>query len=154
MIWRPVLVASLSIVAASCGTPRDPEGTSERIASTHELRVGVSDNTPWVDAAEPEPRGIEPDLVRAYAARVGAHVLWSRGSETPLMDALKHHELDVVIGGFDKKTHWSATAGITQPFTTDAKGKQHVFLTAPGENALVLSLDRFLTDRKRASETS
>jgi hypothetical protein len=145
------IAAIIVLSASSCGMPHDPEGTTKRIASTHELRVGVTDNAPWADGSQAEPRGIEPDLVREYAARNGAHVLWSHGSETPLMDALKHHELDLVIGGFDKKTHWVSAAGITQPFLKDADGKKHVVLAAPGENGLILSLDRFLTERMRSA---
>src|SRR3954471_22603681 len=145
------LILASSILTASCGLPRDPEKTSERIASTHELRVGVSANPPWTDDSGAVPQGIEPDLARRFAATVGAHVAWTGGSETTLVEALKHHELDLVIGGFDKKTQWSSTAGISQPFTRDADGKRHVMLAAAGENRFILALDRFLTAEKRRS---
>ncbi len=72
-----------------------------------------------------------------------------RGSETPLVQSLKRNELDLVIGGFDMKTHWAATAGVTQPFAKDADGKKHVLLAAPGENRFILTLDRFLTEHMR-----
>ncbi len=123
------------------------------MAATHELRVGVSDKPPWTRAASAVPEGIEPDLVRAFAAKQGARVLWTKGSETPLVQSLKRNELDLVIGGFDMKTHWAATAGVTQPFTKDADGKKHVFLAAPGENRFILSLDRFLTERMRKASS-
>src|SRR5689334_16876105 len=84
-----------------CGLPRDPGGTSARIAATHELRVGVTDNGPWANARSPEPTGIEPDLVRKFASRMGAEVSWTRGSEATLAQALKNRELDLAIGGFD-----------------------------------------------------
>src|SRR5438309_2745378 len=100
------------LLLAACGLPRDPQSTSRRIAATHELRVGVTDNGEWADAQPAEPRGIEPDLVRQFAARIGAHVLWTRGSETTLVHALKQNELDLAIGGFDKKTVWKSTAGV------------------------------------------
>jgi len=144
------MAAGLSILAASCGLPRDPEKTSERVAATHELRVGFTENPPWVTGG-PEPRGIEADLARAYAERLGARVLWTRGSETRLVESLKKHELDLVIGGFDKKTKWSSVAGITRPFAKDGEGKAHVLLAAPGENRFILELDRFLVERKGAA---
>ena len=144
----PVL---LSLVTLSCGLPRDPEGTSERIAATHELRVGVTDNGEWVDADSSEPNGIEPELVREFARRIGARVLWSRGSETSLAQALKHHELDLAIGGFDAKTPWKSIAGVSRPFVETADMKKQVFLTAPGESRFILTLDTFLTERMRAS---
>jgi hypothetical protein len=43
---------------------------------------------------------------------------------------------------------------VTQPFAKDANHKQHVFLAAPGENAFILTLDRFLTQQMRSSEGS
>ena len=147
----PVL---LPVLATACGLPRDPEKTSERIASTHELRVGLTDNGEWVDASSPEPTGIEPDLVREYARRLGAHVLWSSGSEAALAQQLKHHELELAIGGFDAQTPWKAIAGVSRPFAETADKKKHVFLTAPGENRFILSLDTFLTENMRASKAA
>ena len=149
---RNAFVLEVLVLMAGCGIPRDPEKTSDRIASTHGLRVGVTDNGPWVSAQDAEPRGIEPDLVRQFAARIGAHVLWSRGSETALAQQLKHHELDLAIGGFDAKTPWKSSAGVSQPFAETADKKKHVFLTAPGENRFILTLDTFLTEHMRASK--
>jgi ABC-type amino acid transport substrate-binding protein len=141
-----------SALLASCGLPRDPEKTTQRLTSTHVLQVGVSDNPPWTSASSAEPTGIEPDLVRRFAARHGLRVAWTRGSETQLVKSLKEHRLDLVIGGFEKKTQWSSTAGVSQPFASDAEGKKHVFLASPGENGFILALDRFLTAEKRSSE--
>jgi ABC-type amino acid transport substrate-binding protein len=142
----------LGLLVASCGLPRDPQKTSERVEQTHELRVGVSDNAPWTDAHSPEPGGIEPDLVRQFAAQIGARVLWTKGSESSLAQSLKHHELDIAIGGFDAKTPWKSIAGVSQPFAETTDGKKHVFLASPGENRFILLLDTFLTGHMRASE--
>ena len=137
---------------SACGLPRDPEKTSQRIAAAHELRVGVTDNRPWTDARAAEPAGIEPDLVREFAARIGAKVRWTRGSETSLAQALKKRELDIAIGGFDAKTPWKSIAGVSQPFAKSADKKQHVFLAVPGENRFILTLDRFLSEHMRAEK--
>ena len=145
---RVLLLPILLSLLAACELPRDPEKTSDRIASTHELRVGVSDSPPWTVSRGGQPSGKEPDLVRGFAEQIGAHVAWRRGSESSLVRALEEHELDLVIGGFDKKTRWSAVAGLSQPFAKDGEGKQHVLLAAPGENRLILTLDRFLAERK------
>jgi polar amino acid transport system substrate-binding protein len=144
------LLLTFSLVA--CGLPRDPDKSSERITANHELRVGVTDNPPWTDAQSSEPSGIEPDLVRQFASRLGAHVLWTRSSETRLAQALKHHELDLAVGGFDAKTPWKSIAGVSQPFAETADKKKHVFLAPPGENRFVLVLDSFLTEHMRASK--
>ena len=145
---RVLLLPILISLLAACGLPRDPDKTSDRIASTHELRVGVSDSPPWAVSRGGQPSGLEPELVRGFAEQIGARIAWRRGSESSLVRALEEHELDLVIGGFDKKTRWSAVAGLSQPFAKDADGKQHVLLAAPGENQLILSLDRFLAKRK------
>lgn len=146
------LAAVMPFLVAACALPHDPDQTSQRIASSHELRVGVTANPPWVDAQSAEPKGIERDLVRQYAARIGAHVLWTRGSETNLAQSLKHGEIDIALGGFDKQTKWKSTAGVTQPFAETSDKKKHVFLAAPGENRFILSLDTFLTEHLRASK--
>jgi polar amino acid transport system substrate-binding protein len=148
---RTLLAPIFAVCAAGCGLPRDPEKTSLRIASTHELRVGVTDNGEWVDASASEPHGIEPDLVRQFARRIGAKVLWTEDSETNLAQSLKHHELDLAIGGFDAKTPWKSIAGVSQPFAETRDKKKHVFLTPPGENGFILTLDTFLTEHRMAN---
>jgi ABC-type amino acid transport substrate-binding protein len=147
--WPVLLMMS---VLGGCGLPRDPKGTSERIAFTHELRVGVTDNGDWVDASGAEPQGIEPELVRQFASRIGAKVLWTRASETALAQSLKHGELDLAIGGFDQKTPWKSIAGVSQPFTETQDKKKHVFLAPPGENRFILTLDTLLTEHRRNSK--
>ncbi|HEX8839765.1 MAG TPA: transporter substrate-binding domain-containing protein [Sphingomicrobium sp.] len=139
----PVL---LFLPLAACGLPNDPDGTSKRIVSSHELRVGVTDNAPWANARAGKPHGVEPDLVRAFAATLGARVVWSYGSEAKLAEALKSHELDLAIGGFEAKTPWKSLAGVSQPFAKTPDKKKHVMLAPPGENGLILTLDKFLTE--------
>lgn len=143
----------IALVPAACGIPRDPDKSSERIKASHELRVGISDNPPWTDARA-EPTGIEANIVRSFAAREGAKILWTRGSETSLAQGLKRHELDLAIGGFDAKTPWKAIAGVSQAFAETSDKKKHVFLAAPGENRFILSLDTYLTERSRGMNGS
>jgi polar amino acid transport system substrate-binding protein len=147
--WPVLLIICAS---GSCGMPRDPERTSERIATAHVLRVGVTDNPPWTDARSAEPQGLEPALVRKFARKTGARVVWTRGSETSLAQLLKRHELDLAIGGFDAKSPWKSIAGVSQPFAQTADKKKHVFLAPPGENRFMLTLDTFLSEYKRSSE--
>ena len=155
-----------------CGLPRDPEGTSKRIAADHVLRVGVADNAPCFSssrdlcvsgALRPKLSDgvmvtsawlVKPSLDTSmwkFASRIGAKVEWTTGSETNLAMALKHHELDLAIGGFDAKTPWKSIAGVSQPFVETSDKKKHIFLTAPGENRFILTLDTFLTAHMRKS---
>ncbi|HEX6038250.1 substrate-binding periplasmic protein [Longimicrobium sp.] len=109
----------LLILVAACGLPRDPEGTLERVRGGT-LRVGVAHNPPWADLPAPgEARGVEPRLVRALAAELGARVEWVPGSETELLAALEHHRLDLVVGGLSAADPRGATLGLTRPYYTD-----------------------------------
>ena len=140
------------ILVAACGLPRDPDKTSDRIASTHELRVGVTLNDPWVTTGGQAPQGIEADLVRVFANRLDARVFWSSGSETTLAQSLKHGEIDLAIGGFDQKTPWKSIAAVSQPFVETSDKKKHVMLARPGENNFLLTLDTFLTEHMRSAK--
>ena len=144
----PLLVLAL----AGCAMPADPDGTLQDITGGT-LRVGVTESV--TDSAEfvrlqpgAEPAGIEPELVRGFAATRDASVEWVEGSEHQLVEDLKHGELDLVIGGLASDTPWSKHAGMTRPYaeSQDKRGKtvKHVMLVLMGENAFLLALDQYL----------
>jgi hypothetical protein len=211
------------LVLSACDAPRDPDGATERIARTHVIRVGVSENAPWVRFEAGQPIGIEPALVRRFAAANHAQVEWVRNAEAPLMKALHQRELDLVVGGLQSDTPWKAKVGVSKPYTQArwivavragapkpasvrgmriaappgsevaaklrAKGaipvapgvgapwqaaavydfeaaqtnlaatdirllrEKHVIAVAPGENQLLLRLDRFLAANKGSEES-
>lgn len=150
-----VLLCMLFLLPACAPSmPVDPEGTLERVAGGT-LRVGASDNGDWV-SVEPtrDPEGSEPELLRGFAAKLGASIEWSTGSEQVLAEDLKHGELDVVIGGLDDKTPWEKHAGLTMPYTEskDERGEthKHVMLVRKGENAFLLELDKFLAEAEQS----
>ncbi|MBT2549342.1 ABC transporter substrate-binding protein [Arthrobacter sp. ISL-65] len=139
-----------------CAVPADPEGTLGNITGGT-LRVGftesITESGEWVRVVPGnDPVGIEPELVRSFAATRGAAVEWRSGSEQDLVSDLKHGDLDLVIGGFAEDTPWSKDAGLTRPFveSTDERGKtvKHVLLVPHGENAFLLELDRHLLGRE------
>ncbi|MDP1849343.1 MAG: transporter substrate-binding domain-containing protein [Solirubrobacteraceae bacterium] len=114
---RSGLVAALAVAALSgCQVPQDPDGTLD-IVRDGTLRVGVTESDPWVDLADPEnPEGVEPELVRQFAARLNAEIDWIDGSEEELIGALKEGQLDLVIGGLTKKSPWKKEASLTWPY--------------------------------------
>ena len=139
---------------AGCGVsmPADPDGTLQEVTGGT-IQVGVTaaagEEGNWVQLQPgAEPAGIEPDLVRGFAASREATVEWTGGTEHELVDDLEHGDLDLVIGGFGADTPWTKHAGMTRPYmeTKDERGKtvKHVMLTPPGENAFLLALDKFL----------
>jgi ABC-type amino acid transport substrate-binding protein len=127
---------------SGCGLPRDPGSATGRIEGGV-LRVGVSNNPPWVSQNGAEFGGIEPDIVRGLASRVHAKTVWTIGSETRLVPALERGDLDLVIGGFPSDSPWASTVAVTRPYA-ESSGVKHVLLAPPGENHWLLTLDTFI----------
>lgn len=170
-----MLVSVLALAGCVAPYPADPNGTLERVTDGT-LRVGASENGGWVhfagpgsaDTGTPEPggqdtggtgplldefvQGTDADLVRDFAARLGADVDWVSGAEHVLAEELKHGQLDLVIGGLDDHTPWTRHGGLTRVYaeSRDSRGTlhRHVMLVPLGENAFLLELDRFLMDSR------
>lgn len=150
-----LLAALLAFTGCAGSFPADPAGTLDK-AQGGTLRVGASMNGEWVrisadtagDVRHSDVQGTEADLVRDFAAQLGADIQWVAGTEQVLAEEIKHGKLDLVIGGLDDKTPWVTHAGITRPYTEsrDERGNlhKHVMLVPLGENAFLLELDKFL----------
>lgn len=95
--------------------PRDPEKTLDHVRGG-KLRVGVIHAPPWVIAGEGEPAGLEPDIVRRLAGEFDATIEWRRGAPDQLLTLLEHHELDLLIGGFENKSPALRKVGSTRPY--------------------------------------
>ncbi|MFI9652202.1 transporter substrate-binding domain-containing protein [Guyparkeria halopsychrophila] len=92
------------------------EGTEDRVRDGS-LRVGVIDGVaPWVTWNAGDPRGVESQLVRELAERLGADVQWVKGSDTELFGALAAFELDLVIGGIERSSPWGKEVALTRPY--------------------------------------
>jgi hypothetical protein len=147
-LLRAVCVGVLGLTVG-CGVsiPADPDDTLARVTGAT-LRVGVSPNPPWTELGEPEPRGSEVDLVKSFAQTLDAEVEWVVGGEETLIAALEHGELHLVVGGLTAETPWIEQVAITKPYaeTRDARGERQKLVMAapPGENAYLLTLERFL----------
>jgi polar amino acid transport system substrate-binding protein len=141
--WRLVLVG-LAAALVACGLPRDPEGTLARVRDG-KLRVGATHSEPWVTVERPDapPHGCEPSLVRALADQLSADVEWTIAGESELLDRLRRHELDLVIGGLVDDTPWKTRIGLTDDYVADHDGG-HVLAVPPGENAWVVEIERSL----------
>lgn len=148
-------IAALTIVLSACAIqiPTDPDGTLDQVSGGH-LRVGVTENPPWVvlpdtRRSDDAPTGTEPDLVEQFASSLDADVVWRTGSEAALVRALERGELDLVIGGFDDQTVWTQLAAMTLPYaeSTGPDGTaKHVMLVRMGENGFLTTLEKFLLE--------
>lgn len=132
--------------------PKEPAGTTERILTTHVLRAGAAENPPWVRIEGGEPKGIEPAMVRAFAASLGARVQWTVNGETPLAEKLEKQELDILVSGATARSPWAKKLATSQPYANGEGGKRVLF-AATGENQILLRLDRFLAADKPVIET-
>ena len=153
--WAAAPLCAAVLLGTGCGIsiPTDPDGTLDRVRGGV-LRVGVTENPGFVELrGGGEPRGIEPELVREFAAALGADVEWVEGTERELVEGLREGELDAAAGGFRDDSPWQQKAGMTRPYgeTVDEQGRtaKHVLLVPEGENAFLLELDAFLEDRKQ-----
>lgn len=143
MARSPSITLVISIVflltVLSCDRlPKDSHGTTDKIRSTGEMRVGITEEEPFIKLINGEPHGAEIEIIKRFAASMGAKPVWSVGGEERLINALSHYELDMVAGGLTSSTPWVKHVGITSPYR-----HEQVFAVGPGENELVRRLDDF-----------
>jgi polar amino acid transport system substrate-binding protein len=109
------VLALVALVVSGCQYPRDPEGTLDRVEGGT-LRVGVIEDPPWVDLSGREPAGVEPELVRQFAAQLDADIEWVEGTESDLAEALAGFQLDLIVGGLDRGWPYGKELAMTRPY--------------------------------------
>ena len=117
---RPQLALALALflsLNACDATPRDPEGTLDRVSGSL-LRVGITESDPWVTFEEDQPAGVEVTLVERFAETIDAEIEWVEGSEEELFGALKYGEIDLLIGGLSVRSPFAKEASLTHPYLT------------------------------------
>lgn len=118
--------------------------------------MGAAEQPPWVEFDGEHVRGVEAQLVEAFAHKLGARVQWSRGPQLELAKRLHHKQLHLLIAGFDDKAPVSEHVAFTQPYVEaeDLEGKtaKHVLTAMPGESRLLYELDTFLLQDAKAKE--
>lgn len=135
------------MLAACSDFPKDPQATTQK-AVGGVVRVGLSENPPWTDV-DPEPGGVEVELIRRYAEAIGARAEWQYGAANDLLAKLEHFELDIVAAGLTADTPWKGRIATTLPYLTadtdgDGTRERHVLAVPPGENGWLVRLDKFL----------
>jgi polar amino acid transport system substrate-binding protein len=150
-----VLPATFGSLA--CNTPRDPARTTERITGSV-MRVGAVDNPPWVVVRNAEDVvGVEPTLAQDVARQSNAKIEWVHGSESVLLDKLRHKEVDLVLGGLRDDSPWKDQVALTRSYFTsresnesrsEAKNVKHVLAVPPGENAWLMRVEQVLAEHQ------
>jgi polar amino acid transport system substrate-binding protein len=109
------LAVALVLLLAACQYPRDPEGTLDRVRGGT-MRVGVIGDPPWAEFRDGEALGVEPELIRAFAAELDADVEWIPGTESELVAAISGFQLDVIVGGLDRSSPSMKEVALTRPY--------------------------------------
>ena len=139
------VVIALSFTA--CDLPHDAEGTLSHVQNGS-LRVGVSDNEPWVAVAGDTISGYEGVIVGELARQLHSRIEAHPGAESVLLEELKDRKLDLVVGGLTDDSRWKKELALTKPYHTDREGKKHVLALPPGENDWLVRVEEYLHDNE------
>jgi hypothetical protein len=142
-LW--VTFAFLALTACDA-LPQDPDGTLDRVRTTHRLRIGVV--TP---AIAPEAK----QLIAAVARQTGAAPVLRHGSLEPMLVDLDADRLDLVIADVAKRTPWKTLVAPGPPLATRGAGKERIELRAlmkNGENKWIMLVEK--TSRQIADQPS
>jgi polar amino acid transport system substrate-binding protein len=75
-------------------------------------------------------------------------VRWTVAGEESLVHQLEAGRLDLVIGGLTAKSPWMRQVAFTRPYAAapgpSGDSEQHVMAVPRGENAFLVTLERFL----------
>tara|TARA_R100001369_G_scaffold20091_1_gene36768 strand:- start:270044 stop:270493 length:450 start_codon:yes stop_codon:yes gene_type:complete len=128
----------------SCNIPKDPEDSWEDIQKNG-LQIGVIVNPPYTIQQNSFFSGTEIELIQNFSSENKLQSRYISGNETDLTDKLENYEIDILLGGFTKKSIWSKKVGLTTPYDNE----DHVFLIPKGENKLLHNLESFIFKNKR-----
>ncbi len=64
------------------------------------MRVGIVGNDPWTRTEGRSASGVEVELLKDFAKKLGAETSFVPGTTPELLEAAKQGEVDVLIGGF------------------------------------------------------
>jgi polar amino acid transport system substrate-binding protein len=141
-----ILLLGIGLVTSCQNYPQDPDDTLAKVKNG-QLLVGYSVNPPWVIKTQTEPTGLEADLIKDFARTQKAKVIWYHDSEQDLFEKLHKRELHLVIAGLTHKNSWASKISFSKPYLINGN-KKHVVAVLKGENAFVLSLEKFMHEQE------
>jgi ABC-type amino acid transport substrate-binding protein len=147
-------MCAVLIVTGCDDYPKDAKNTLETIKKSQIIRVGLIEHKPWAYKNGSNPYGIEVDIASNFAQSLEVQPHWEFLSEAQAIEKLKHHNLDLVIGGLTQGSPRKKEVGFTRPYlkTGDQKNKHHVMAAPRGENRFITTLEKFLKARKSEIE--
>ncbi len=97
----------LAFFCSSCNFPKDPKNSFEN-AKKSSLHVGIVPKTDSTITA------FEKNFVKNFAKEEGMQIQFITDNETELVKKLENYQLDIVLGGFEKKSNWKTKVGMTK----------------------------------------
>ncbi|MBT2244973.1 hypothetical protein JQK15_15630 [Sphingobium sp. BHU LFT2] len=135
---KGVMVLPMLLLAACNVLPRDPAGTSTRVAKERAFTVALAD--PAVNGAPEVQR-----LVHEIERRTGAQVHWRPGTGEGLFAQLDDGTLDLVIGRFQADSPWAMNVAFGPPLLKTGTKEGPLELKAAmrnGENRWIMTVER------------
>jgi len=130
----------LCLFVAGCDNfPRDPEGTSDRIAESGEIRVGMA---PLRDARD---RAGARRLLEHMSHESGARLAIRADAAERMLHDLEEGRLDLVIAPFHAKTPWASMVALSPPIVIHgrtSKGTQLRAAMRSGENRWIMRIEK------------
>ncbi|MCW1432169.1 hypothetical protein [Novosphingobium sp. JCM 18896] len=132
------MLFALALLQGCSAYPRDIEGTSERIAQSHELHVGYGKLAPPLRARAER-------FVQAVAATCDARVVAEDGQSNEAMFALlDDNKLDLVMTEVAADSPWLSEVAVIEPLARRQIGNRELGLSAVarnGENRWIVRLE-------------
>lgn len=153
---RPLLVLAavgfLSGCDALSSLPRDSDKWSDRIRTSGVLPVGVAHRLDNNSDDGPELARFaarEKRIAEAVARQMNARVEWRDGSALPLLEKLSQRELPLVLALVPQSTPYKGHIGLSRAYAPSGPGNTPLCIAvAPGENALLLVVDRVIEEER------
>ncbi|MES2754041.1 MAG: hypothetical protein V4659_05195 [Pseudomonadota bacterium] len=123
------------LALGGCGyLPQDADNTSQRVAQTRVVRIGIAGEVP-------EARAFLSEVARVTRARPRLE----HGSLEPLLARLEKDELELVVAPFAEDSMWAERVALTPPLDGSEIGDKPVAPQAAarnGENAWIMTVER------------
>ncbi len=134
----PILLL-VALLTGCTDLPRDPDGTSERIAASRAIRIGlVPGDTRFADTARSR-------FLTQLTAATGARSTFVSGSTESLLQQLERGDLDLVLTPLDPKSPWVARVTPGPPLADKGSGERRVQYQAVmrnGENRWIMTVEK------------
>lgn len=151
---RFTLISIGCLVLGGCADlPRDQSGWTAQIQQDRVLVVGFSRPSQKDELVFQREKAV----LQKLAKRLGARLEMREGNAHTLLDKLGKREIAVVMAQIPSESPFAEKLGFSQPFYKRDDGNnnevEYSIAVAPGENRLLLMLDKTIADDKTTAKS-